>query len=158
VPATVYTATITTGVKDLAGNNLAVNKQWSFTTGAVPDTTAPTVTSLIPNDQSVASINSNVVAVFSEPMDPLTVTNTTFTLKNGSSTVTGTVTYTGKTATFNPAMDLESGVKYSATITTGAKDLAGNPLAVNKSWTFTTYDAGVVAVVVVLRQTQLHPR
>lgn len=32
-PNTTYTVTLTTGVKDLAGNALGANKQWSFTTG-----------------------------------------------------------------------------------------------------------------------------
>ena len=36
VPSTVYTATITSGVKDLAGNALAANNSWSFTTGLAP--------------------------------------------------------------------------------------------------------------------------
>ena len=42
-PSTEYTATITTGAKDLAGNALAANKVWTFTTGATQDTIAPTV-------------------------------------------------------------------------------------------------------------------
>ena len=41
--ATTYTATITTGVTDLANNALAASKVWTFTTGAAADTTPPTV-------------------------------------------------------------------------------------------------------------------
>src|SRR5439155_15440927 len=43
--STAYTATITTGVKDLAGNAMASPKTWKFTTEAAPDTTPPTVPS-----------------------------------------------------------------------------------------------------------------
>jgi len=77
-------------------------------------------------------------ATFSEAMDPLTITTANFTLKQGTTAVPGTVTYAGTVATFNPMMDLASSTTYTATITTGAKDLAGNALAVSKVWSFTT--------------------
>jgi hypothetical protein len=35
-PNTTYTAALTTGAKDMAGNALASNLVWSFTTGANP--------------------------------------------------------------------------------------------------------------------------
>jgi len=137
--STVYTATITTGAKDLAGNALAVNRVWTFTTGAAPDTTAPTVSSTIPvNAATGVAINSAMTAVFSEAMAPLTITTATFTLAQGITPVAGAVTYAGVTATFTPAANLAVSTVYTATITTGAKDLAGNALAVNKVWSFTT--------------------
>ena len=48
------------------------------------------------------------------------------------------VTYTGLTATFTPGVNLAYGTVYTATITTGVKDLAGNALATNYSWNFTS--------------------
>ena len=138
-PNTEYTATITTGVKDLAGTPLAVNKVWTFTTGAAPDTTAPMVGNSIPaNLQTGVALNSKISAIFGEAMDPLTLTTTTFTLNRGNTPVSGTVVYVGVTAVFVPAANLLPNTEYTATITTGAKDLAGNPLAVNKIWKFTT--------------------
>jgi len=137
--STVYTATVTTVVEDLAGNALAVNKVWSFTTGVAPDITPPTVTLTVPiNTATGVGIASSVTATFSEAMDPLTITTATFTLKQGVATVTGTVTYAGTTATFNPGSSLANSLVYTATITTGAKDIAGNALVANKVWTFTT--------------------
>jgi hypothetical protein len=41
-------------------------------------------------------------------------------------------------ATFTPTSALTDGTAYTATVTTGAKDAAGNALATNKVWTFTT--------------------
>ncbi|HME56504.1 MAG TPA: ice-binding family protein [Candidatus Lokiarchaeia archaeon] len=137
--STVYTANITTKVKDLAGNALAANKVWTFTTGAAIDTTPPTVSSTIPaNVATGVAVNSAMAAIFSEAMDPLTINTTTFTLKQGATPVSGVVTYSVVTAVFTPASNLSAGTPYTATITTGAKDLAGNALAVNYVWTFTT--------------------
>ena len=140
---TLYTATITTGAKDLAGNPLAANYQWSWTTGAAPDVTPPTVSSTIPvNNFASMSVNSALAAVFSEAMDPSTITTATFILMQGATLVTGTVTYLGMTAAFVPTTNLAYNTLYNATITTGAKDLAGNPLAANYQWSFTTNDNG----------------
>jgi hypothetical protein len=136
---TVYTATITTGAKDLASNALASNYVWSFTTGAAAVVTPPTVISTNPvNVATGVALNQNVAATFSKMMDASTVTTATFTLMQGSSFVAGTVSYSGTTATYAPANNLLPNTVYTATITTGAKDLAGNSLASNYVWSFTT--------------------
>jgi hypothetical protein len=137
---TVFTATITTGAKDLADNALAVNKTWSFTSGATADTTAPTVSSTIPADLAPGvAINGNITATFSEAMDAATITTVNFTLTQGATPVPGAVTSPSTTtATFNPTGNLAASTTYTAAITTGVKDLAGNALAVTKTWSFTT--------------------
>ena len=58
----------------------------------------------------------------------------------GTTPVTGTVTYDvgSKIATFTPASNLAANTVYAVTMTTGAKDLAGNALASNYAWSFTT--------------------
>ena len=142
-PNTVYTATITTGATDLAGNAMTNSYVWSWTTGGTADTTAPTVSSTIPdNGVTGMAVNSALAAIFSETMDPLTITTVTFTLAQGTTPVSGSVTYIGMTATFTPAVALTTGASYTATITTGVKDLAGNALVANYSWNFTTYSGG----------------
>jgi hypothetical protein len=70
-------------------------------------------------------------------MDLSTINTSTFTLKQGTTLIPGTVAYSGTTATFTPASILTAGTVYSATITNGAKDLAGNALATNTVWSFT---------------------
>jgi cytoskeletal protein CcmA (bactofilin family) len=138
-PNTFYTAAVTTGAKDLAGNALAANYSWTFTTGAVPDITAPTVISVIPlNNAGGVATNTTLTATFSEEMDPLTITTATFTLKQGVNAIAGTITHTGTTATFTPASSLSGSTQYTATITIEAKDLAGNALASDYVWSFTT--------------------
>ena len=139
VPSAVYTATISSVVKDVEGNELASNYIWSFTTGAVPDTTPPIVNSTIPaNTATNVAVNSAMAAVFNEAMNPLTITPLSFTLKQGTTPVSGTVTYAINIATFAPTIDLAPNIVYTAMISTGAKDLAGNALASNYTWSFTT--------------------
>ena len=143
---TTYTATITTGAKSKLGNALASAFVWNFTTGAAPDTTAPAVTLTSPADDATGvAVNTKIVAAFSDEMDPSTINNTTFTLKQGTADVPGTVSYSGS-AVFTPATDLLNNTTYTATITTGAKDLAGNALASDFGWSFTTVAAGVLNV------------
>ena len=137
--STVYTATVSTGVLDLAGNALAAAKVWTFTTAAAPDTAAPMVSSTSPAASATAvAKGGNVTATFSEEMDSATITAATFTLKQGSTSVPGAVSYAGNVATYNPTGDLALSTVYTATITVGAKDMAGNALAAAKVWTFTT--------------------
>ena len=82
---------------------------------------------------------NNVTATFSEQVDPMTISNTTFQLAcPGNAPVSGTVTFSGQTATFDPSASLANNTVYIATITTGVKDTAGNPMANNYVWSFTT--------------------
>ncbi len=138
---TKYTATITTGVLD--ANNTALlgaSMVWSFTTGTTLDTVAPTVTSTSPDtNDTLVPTDRSVTALFSEALDPSTVSATTFTLDAaGPTPISGVVSYSGNTIVFNPDANLTASTEYTATITTGVKDLAGNALAADKVWTFTT--------------------
>jgi len=138
-PNTLYTATITTGVKDLAGNAMVSPFVWSFTTGASIDNVSPTVISTNPLDGATnSSTNTTISAIFNETMNPLTLSPTTFTVLDGVTPVVGTLNYVGVIATFTPAGGLNANTQYTATITTGATDLVGNPLAADFTWTFTT--------------------
>jgi Ice-binding-like/Bacterial Ig-like domain len=130
----VFIATVTTGAQDPGGNALAANFVWTFTTGA------PTVISTTPTSgATTVPVNTLLSATFSEPMDPTTITGTTFTLTGpGATPVAGAITYSGATATFTPTVVLGTSTLYTATIATGAKDPAGVPLAANFVWMFTT--------------------
>jgi len=131
-----YTATITTAAKDMFGNALATNDVWTFTTGisACKAVGAPTVLSVIPANG--ACPDTAVTATFSEAMNASTINTNTFTVSNA----TGTVSYDALdlTATFSPSPVLALNTTYTATITTGAADQVGIPLAANLVWTFTT--------------------
>jgi Ice-binding-like/Bacterial Ig-like domain len=136
--STIYTGTITTGSKNTEGIALASNFTLSFTTGSAPDIILPTVNSTDPLNNAINVERNKIIALtFSEAMDLSTINTSTFTLKQGTTLIPGTVAYSGTTATFTPASILTAGTVYSATITNGAKDLAGNALATNTVWSFT---------------------
>src|SRR5450759_4049333 len=135
---TFYTATITTGAKDVSGKSIAKDYIWSLTTGEIADITRPTVTSDPLNNVTGVALNKAIALTFSKPMDPLTINATTFTIRDSDMPISGTVTYSGTKATFTPAHNLVINKIYTGMITTGAKDLAGNALANNNSFSFTT--------------------
>ena len=139
--ATLYTATISSLVKNALGTPLASDFVWSFTTAAALDISSPTVSSTFPVDFAINfALNRNISAEMSEALDPATATTNNFTLTNGTELIAGTVHYTDTTITFDPDSDLVATTLYTATLTTGITDLAipANPLAVNFVWSFTT--------------------
>jgi hypothetical protein len=137
------------GVLLLADVN-ATSRYWNFYEpfsggGGGGDTTAPTVTDTSPAaNASGVAVSANVTGTFSEAMDPSTITSTTFTLKEGATTVPAAVSYdsSNRVATLNPATDLKASTTYTATISVGVEDAAGNALASTKTWNFTTAAAG----------------
>lgn len=131
-----YTVTITNAVKNVAGINLVANYVWTFTTLTVPP---PTVISTSPvNNATGVVLNKVITASFSTQMDPTSINTSSFILKEGLISVSGSVSYSGVTASFTPTLALKANTLYTATITTIAKNVAGVALASNYVWTFTT--------------------
>lgn len=141
-PATTCVVTVTTGVRDVAGNQMVLPFVWSFTTGPAPDTVAPTVTSTIPvANASGVAVNSTITATFSEAMNPLTISTANVKLScPATNPIVGTVGYavSGNVATFTPLASLPASTLCTATITSGVTDVAGNRLAADFVWSFTT--------------------
>ncbi len=131
---------------------------------AVPsDTTPPTVITTLPASGAVGvALNSTFTVTFSEAMDAGTLTTTTLLLASPSGSVAGSVSTTGMSATFTPAAALANGTTYTATVTPGVKDLAGNALATAHTWTFTTLPGarvwGTAAVIETLTGQAYSPR
>lgn len=145
---TVFTGTITTGAKNMGGLALAANYVFSFTTGDLLDTTLPTITLTDPlNSATNVARNKAIQITFSEAMMASSINASTFTLVQGTTAVTGNVSYTGTTATFTPAIALAANASFTAKLGTGAKDLAGNALAAEKTWNFTTSATSALAIV-----------
>ena len=96
---------------------------------------------LNPFNATDVRINQTINVTLTEDMDQLTITNSNFMLIGpGAAAITGTVTYvaTNKIATFTPTTNLAADSTFTNTLTAGVKDLAGNALATNFVWSFTT--------------------
>jgi len=133
LPNTTYTATITTGAKNSTGVALISDYVWTFSTG---DFTPVVIFTDPANLDANVALDKVIAATFSVTMNPLTISNSTFTVKVGATNVLGNVNYSGTIATFTPNSPLIAGTTYTATITTGAKSTSNKALASDYVWTF----------------------
>lgn len=155
---TVYTATVSQSITDLAGNSLAPGiapNPWSFSTR---DTIQPIIVSVYPDNGTIPSGDGAASVTFNESMRSTTITTDTFTLDvtvscsqiaPGQGRVTvplgpvvGEVTYDedSLTAEFRPDDGFVSGCEYEARIAEDlVTDLDGNLLAPSNinPWSFT---------------------
>jgi hypothetical protein len=109
------------------------------------DATPPTIVSRAPapgaND---VSSTGNVTATFNEAMDAATINGSTVSLSGpGGAPVAATVSYSTaqQTVTLDPTSSLQDATTYTATVKggpSGVADLAGNRLAADSTWSFST--------------------
>lgn len=134
VASTKYTITTTTAAKSADGANMAKTHAFSFTTAQPPDNTPPTVISTDPQDKAIdVNTTSKITIAFSKAMDKASV---------GSALSISPGSITNKTwsndSTIVLTAGLEEGKSYTVTVSGGAKDLAGNHMAENYTFSFTT--------------------
>ena len=108
------------------------------------DTQPPTVIGVFPGGGATAVATSTpITATFSEAMAPATINTGTVVLQSGATVVPATVTYTAATriASLTPTSLLADLTTYTVTVKGGAggvTDPAGNPMASDTAWSFTT--------------------
>lgn len=105
------------------------------------DILAPTVVLSDPAEAAVdVSITKRLSVTLSEPMNEASISDASFTLRQGGTPIPGTVTYLpdGTAVQFVPDDELALNTVYTATLTTGAEDVAGNSIAQDYTWSFTT--------------------
>lgn len=133
---TEFTATLMTTIEDNNDNSLAENYFWSFTTGETAEIFS--VISTYPTDQSTnVSSRATIAATFSREIDPDTNPESLLVFTGGSR-VSGTVNFSGQTASFDPDEDFEINTLYTGYVTTDIKDLSGDSLNQNYHWNFVT--------------------
>jgi Ca2+-binding RTX toxin-like protein len=141
-----YFVTFAAGtIKDIAGNSYAGTSTYDFTTGAAPDTFAPTVSAFSPLDGATGvAIGRDITITFSEAIQRGTGN---IVLKGAANNVIATynaadstnLSISGSTLTINPSSDLSYSTQYYVTFAAGTiKDIAGNSYAGTSTYDFTT--------------------
>jgi len=117
-----------------------------FTPGAPSDEVPPVVTSRspLPNATGV-QLTANISATLSEAIDPATLTQATFEIKEtlSGAPVTAVVLLdpSWRIATLDPNLPLANSTSYTVTLRGGpggVHDATGNPMAADVTWSFTT--------------------
>jgi hypothetical protein len=149
-PSTTYTATITGARSQASGLPLDQPYVWTFSTGVRPmvSSTQPATSSA---GTTGVAVTTAISAVFTDDIQPSTLTASTFTLACAApcTAPSGTVSYTAatRTGTFTPSTSLAAGTTYTVTVTKAVTNLVGSALAGNQAaatvasdyvWTFTT--------------------
>jgi hypothetical protein len=86
-------------------------------------------------------LNASMVIVFSEPIDPATLTSSTIQVVKNTTVVSGAARFVdadGIVVAFDPAASLDPTSDYQLVVTTGIRDRGGRALAAQDTVTFTT--------------------
>lgn len=141
VVSTTYSVTVS-GLTDLAGNVVTPFSS-SFTTGSsgVAVTTAPSIVSVNPASGATGvAVNTNIVLTFSEPINPITVNNSTVLITLSVPGFRGVIggTYaldaTGTVVTFTPVSPFPANTTVFVAAN-GVMDFAGNSSEFSSSFT-----------------------
>ncbi|MEZ4731281.1 MAG: Calx-beta domain-containing protein [Caldilineaceae bacterium] len=107
----------------------------------------PVVTAKGPVAPAVVGLSSVVTATFSKPINPSTLSTSTFSVEDSNGPIAGTISYDAgsRTATFIPDAMLAANTNYTAKLTNGIQDTSGQGLnqgidagPVIEQWTFST--------------------
>ena len=147
---TQYTVNIA-GVQDYSGNQLASPVTSTFSTGnSGADLNPPRVTTSIPAANSTGvSTTAALQIVFSKPINPLTITSTTFqvyptTYSNLVASGTTSVSTDGLTLTFTPSQPLDSLTQYYVQLTSGITDMEGQGVTFGSFYFTTAQNVGTL--------------
>jgi YVTN family beta-propeller protein/parallel beta-helix repeat protein len=149
-----YTINLTQGLKDLSGNNLA--ETYSSTFYTIEDA-PPYITEFGPwNDASDVSVSTKIFVDFSEPINPESISASSFFLsKAGDPNIllgTYRFLYENSRVVFIPEQNLDFSSEslpatYNLTINNSITDLEGNNLSNGITSTFSTARQSVVPII-----------
>ena len=140
-PGTTYEVTLTNGIKSTDGLSLLNYQTWSFTTVSWPQVAV--------GDPAAGAtgvpVSQTISVIFDKDMDWSTVTSGSFYLEDSDGwLVDATLRKAAdkRTASLDPAADLEPGETYVVTLTTAIKAENGLALQSPVTWSFTTAGGG----------------
>lgn len=126
---TTYLVRATAGITDIEGHPITA-AQASFTTGVSASTTAPTVTTISPQDGATGvAVNARVDVVTSSTLSAASVAASAITVSASGNQLAGTVTLSSSrsTLTWTPTALLIANTLYTVSVS-GVTDQAGNTL------------------------------
>jgi len=135
--STSYVVTVTSGVRDLAGNNMTYPVMYVFTTGVYVDTIPPQVFSTAPTGTNVG-LNAVVVVTFNEDMYPWSFTPQSITVSAGTTSIPGELKTYSRMVIFQPYDPLDKLTTYTVVVAESVEDMSGNPMGQPYTWQFTT--------------------
>ena len=141
VAGTSYTLNVKRTVQDSAGNPMSSDFTSNFTTGGGIDSTPPKVSAIFPSDGSVdiPITQKGVILIFSETLDPVSITKNSIQVQNSlSETISGSFVRIANTVVFYSSSNYEANVTYTIKVNKELKDLAGNSLEQESTFTFRT--------------------
>ena len=133
---------------DRAGKSIDAEFRSKFITQDIPDTTAPTVSSVSPSaNANGISLNTPITINFSESLLASSVDSNVLSVSINDVSVPGTTTLSGQsTILFVPSSNWPAYALVNVVVNTSVKDLASNSLATEYSFSFRTKDIGTVSV------------
>ena len=134
-PSRLYTATVGTGARNLAGVHLATAKSWQFST-----TPQPLISFVSPADHATGVSRSAAIVIgFDTAMDKPSA-QAAFSMRRPSTgtPVAGSFGWYGNALIFKPSAALAPNAFYQVRETSAARNLNGRPLVEGKTWGFTT--------------------
>jgi len=134
-----YTIKIATTVKDPSGLTMTNEKTINFTTKAMADNAAPSVSSVTSGTNIDPIPNPLIFVTFNEPMNRATVEGAFSLQEQAGNNVNGTFSWNNNTMNFIPNVKLKYYQVYNISVSIAAKDLADNLLTAHTS-SFTTRD------------------
>jgi len=136
-----YVINVKKAVQDSAGNSMSADFTSTFTTGGGIDSTLPMVSAVFPSNGSVdiPTTQKGIILIFSEVLDPLSITKNSIQIQNSlSETVSGSFVRIANTVVFYSSSNYEANLTYTIKVNKEIKDLAGNALDKDYTFTFST--------------------
>lgn len=144
-PNGVYTYTSSSAFPANPGQSANYWVDIIFTTTNAPDIIPPSVSFVSPlNGEANVVYNRNISAIFNEKIDPASVTSASFEVRDATGhTIPGTLIASDNGIVFDPVSPFTYSTVYTATVKggiSGIKDMAGNAMTDDYSWSFTVAD------------------